>query len=359
MSEFLLNQDLCYFLLEKVLKVKDIKDVCNDLFIHKGTIKRWMDRKIVPKNYENDLLKMLGEPINYTHYRDLDQFYTKTESAKYCYEKTLNILDKNGFDYSDYTFIEPSVGNGSFYKFLPDDKKIGIDIDANIKFDNVIVSDYLDFTPKNGKYIVIGNPPFGLRGNLALRFINHSFKFADVVAFILPPLFNSDGKGTPKKRIKGYNIIHSEDLPLNSFQYPNFKEVDVATIFQIWAKLDIEKEENNTTIKEFVKIYSLSDGGTPSSTRNKNMLYNCDAYLPSTCFSGMAAYKSFEELPHRRGYGLKILKNNENVLDLVFNRINWSKIAFLSTNSAINLRTSLIENAIYKGAMEIGIKDFV
>ena len=68
MSEFLLNQDLCYFLLEKVLKVKDIKDVCNDLFIHKGTIKRWMDRKIVPKNYENDLLKMLGEPINYTHY---------------------------------------------------------------------------------------------------------------------------------------------------------------------------------------------------------------------------------------------------------------------------------------------------
>ncbi len=85
-------------------------------------------------------------------------------------------MDKNCFDYSDYTFIEPSVGNGSFYNFLPDDKKIGIDIDANIKFDNVIVSDYLDFTPKNGKYIVIGNPPFGLRGNLALRFINHSFK---------------------------------------------------------------------------------------------------------------------------------------------------------------------------------------
>jgi len=53
-------------------------------------------------------------------------------------------LDKNCFDYSDYTFIEPSVGNGSFYNFLPDYKKIGIDIDANIKFDNVIVSDYLD-----------------------------------------------------------------------------------------------------------------------------------------------------------------------------------------------------------------------
>ena len=43
---------------------------------------------------------------------------------------------------------------------------------------------------KKGKYIVIGNPPFGLRGNLALRFMNHSYDFADVIAFILPRIYN-------------------------------------------------------------------------------------------------------------------------------------------------------------------------
>ena len=28
-----------------------------------------------------------------------------------------------------------------------------------------------------------------------------------------------------------------------------------------------------------IKVYSLSDGGTPSTTRNKDMLYSCDIYL--------------------------------------------------------------------------------
>ena len=39
---------------------------------------------------------------------------------------------------------------------------------------------------KINKYVVIGNPPFGLRGQLALKFINHSYDFADYVCFILP-----------------------------------------------------------------------------------------------------------------------------------------------------------------------------
>ena len=43
-------------------------------------------------------------------------------------------------------------------------------------------------------------------------FINHSSKFADYVCFILPQLFESDGKGVPRKRVKGLNLIHSEKL---------------------------------------------------------------------------------------------------------------------------------------------------
>jgi hypothetical protein len=57
----------------------------------------------------------------------------------------------------------------------------------------------------------------------------------------------------------------------------------------------------------------LSDGGMPSSTRNKKMLNACDVYLPSICFSGMKAYKSFEELPNRRGYGVVFYKEKEKL----------------------------------------------
>lgn len=104
------------------------------------------------------------------------------------------------------------------------------------------------------------------------------------------------------------------------------------------------------TCKEFIKIYSLSDGGTSSSTRNKAMLYQCDLYLPSTCFHSlnkpqMKLYYDFEALPHRRGYGIVILKDKARVKKAL-ESINWQEVSFLGTNSSLNLRTSLIEQAL-------------
>jgi hypothetical protein len=116
--------------------------------------------------------------------------------------------------YKDYTFIEPSAGNGSFLKILPINRRIGFDIEP--KFIEIIEQDYLEWSPcENKKYIVIG----GLRGQLALKFINHSSKFADYVCFILP----QDGKGVPRKRVIGLNLIHSEKLD-TEFEFPDKKK---------------------------------------------------------------------------------------------------------------------------------------
>ena len=213
----------------------------NDIGLHIGTIKRWISKNEVPENYFNDLNTILKNKYeNKQDFRDKDQFFTTKKISKYCYEKTLEILKNLKINYKDYTFIEPSAGCCNFYNILPENKRIGIDIEPKgDNKNNLIKENYLNFIPKdNKKYIVLGNPPFGLRGNLALRFINHSYKFADIVAFILPPLFDSDGKGVPKKRVVGYKLAHTEKLPLNSFQYPNGKGVDVATIFQVWTKIN-------------------------------------------------------------------------------------------------------------------------
>lgn len=67
--------------------------------------------------------------------------------------------------------------------------------------------------------------------------------------------------------------------------------------------------------------------------------------MPSTCFAGMKAYKSFEELPNQRGYGIVFFKEKKELTKLFFD-IDWSKSAFLSTNSAVNLRTDLIEKEV-------------
>ena len=75
----------------------------------------------------------------------------------------------------------------------------------------------------------------------------------------------------------------------------------------------------------------------------------CDIYIPSTCFGidNMTFYKTFDELPGRRGYGI-IFNENKTQNIIKFTNIDWSKIAFKSTNSAYNIRRSQIIDAIEK-----------
>jgi hypothetical protein len=333
-------------ILNSILKTKTYNEIAKYLNISIGTIKRWKDLNNIPSSYTFELMKLANKTIDYSKFsfKEKDQFFTPKNTADYCYKKFKSYLKKYNENIKDYIFIEPSAGNGVFLNILPENNRIGFDIEP--RNDEIIEKDYLEWVPNNEvnkKYIVIGNPPFGLRGQLALKFINHSYKFADYVCFILPQLFESDGKGVPRKRVIGYNLIHSEKLN-SQFEDPTGKLMKIECIFQIWSKYH---DDNKYKIKEvdtsIIKVYSLSDGGTSSTTRNKKMFNKCDIYLPSTCFgkNNMKYYNTFTDLPGKKGYGIVFNKNKTNNLKK-FKQIDWSSIAFLSTNSAFNIRISQI-----------------
>ena len=331
-------------LLNELLQKYSTKNIAEKLNLAPGTVSRWVSLNKVPSAYYFDLMRLANKPIDYTQFtsKDKDQFFTPIATAEYCY----NIFKKTLLHYNDndndYFYIEPSAGNGNFLGVFPPDRRVGLDIEP--RNDEIICADYLSWKPKSrGLYVVFGNPPFGLRGHLALKFINHSYEFADYVCFILPQLFESDGKGVPRKRVQGYNLIHSEKLHTD-FEDPTNRQVKVECIFQIWSK----HYKNDDYIildnkSDVMKIYSLSDGGTPSTTRNAKMAHKCDIYIPSTCFGkeNMKYYESFEKLPGKKGYGIVFNENKDENIDK-FKRVKWCDIAFLSTNSAYNIRTSQI-----------------
>ena len=323
------------------MKTVSIKEVADRLTISTGTIRRWVERKEVPIQYTFCLHKMLSRDIDYSRYTSSlkDQFFTPTDVAQKCWETFQREIQ---LPIQDYTFIEPSAGDGSFLTVLPHGS-IGLDIEP--RSSAVQTQDYLTWKPSDTsrKYIVFGNPPFGLRGHLALNFINHSHPFADYVCFILPQSFESDGKGSPRKRVKGYNLIYSERLSA-MFYSPEKHQVRVNGVFQIWSKHSSTTRYTLTThSQDRMKVYSLSDGGTVSSTRNKAMIGRCDIYLPSTCFGkdNMKIYRRFEDLPGKKGYGVVFFTEKTQMIDKA-EHTDWSSIGFLSTNSAYNLRTSLI-----------------
>lgn len=335
----------CYELYMQAVKEYGFAIVVKEINVVAGTAKRWELLKSVPEQYRIDLMRLLHMPIDYSKMtpREKNQFFTKDSTAQECVDILYQVLEDNNIDISKYIFVEPSAGSGNFLNYLPDNT-LAFDIES---FGNpkVQIQDFLTWQPDLSKdYIVIGNPPFGLRGQQALRFINKAFTFADFCAFILPPLFDSDGRGTPKKRIDG-NLVYT-GLCCSDYFYPDGSPTDVATIFQIWTRLpDIGMDVKIKEEPKGFKVYSLSDGGTPGTTRNKDKLYICDYYLPSTCFGedNIKLIDGFENLPQRRGYG--IIVENKEIFPII-EAIDWSKVAFYSTNGASNLRTSLITHAI-------------
>lgn len=108
-----------------------------------------------------------------------DKYYTSDELAKYCIDKTFKIIGRENIT----EIIEPSAGNGSFSKQI--NNCIAYDIEPESK--DILKLDYLslDLEYKKGR-LIIGNPPFGSRNILAVKFFKKSIQLCDYIAFILP-----------------------------------------------------------------------------------------------------------------------------------------------------------------------------
>jgi predicted RNA methylase len=151
-----------------------------------------------------------------------DKFYTKNDIAK----KLIDNFNLDDFD----LIVEPSAGNGSFSKQIPN--CIAFDIEP--EFVDIKKQDFLKLKINRVEYdriLIIGNPPFGKQGSDALKFLKKAYEFAHVIGFILPKSFK---KESYKNKIPlNLHLILEEDLPKNSFLF-NGKDYDVPCVFQIW-----------------------------------------------------------------------------------------------------------------------------
>ena len=188
----------------------------------------------------------------------LDQFYTLDNIS----EKCINILKKY-ISFNDYDYIlEPSAGSGSFYKLLPVDKRIGLDLDP--KFPGIRKVDYFDFIPKKKKYIVVGNPPFGRVSSLAIKFFNKSAEFSNVIAFIIPRTFK---RVSVQNRLNlNFKLVYNEDLPTKPCCFtPN---MDAKCCFQIWirdkCKRSVVKYDKTHPDFRFLKLGPKDDKKQPT-----------------------------------------------------------------------------------------------
>ena len=194
-----------------------------------------------------------------------DQFYTKPEVAKKCYETLCQKVSIDDFD----IILEPSAGKGSFYDLLPSKCRIGLDIDP--KKDDIIQMDFFEYEAETSKkYLVVGNPPFGKVSSLAIKFFNKAVEFADVIAFIVPRTFKR--VSVQNQLNMNFHLTYTEDIPLSPCCFE--PTMSAKCCFQIWEKNTTHRTKTTYSKShphfDFMKYGPSDENGQPTPPPNSD-----------------------------------------------------------------------------------------
>lgn len=155
---------------------------------------------------------------------NLDKYYTKPAIADMCIAAMLP------YTTGCKMFIEPSAGAGAFCKdFTTHAFDLEPDSEGITQADWLLV-DSAQFS----QACVYGNPPFGKRNSLSKAFIKKSCEFADVIAFVLPAVYN---KHTLQKVFPSctWKLVETIPLPHDSFT-EGADSYHIPSVFQVWKK---------------------------------------------------------------------------------------------------------------------------
>jgi len=192
--------------------------------------------------------------------------------------------------------------------------------------------------------IAIGNPPFGYRGWLALAFLNKSAEFCDYVGFILPMSFQSDGKGSPKNRVEGMALIHSEHLTGDIFVRPNGEKIQVNTLWQVWEKGDAPALPDLSLADEYIDLFTVDFRKERLCGMKK--IDECNTFIQRSYFNEPPTIVSdFSKVKYVCGYGI-IIKKDKAKIRKILKEVDWSKYNNLATHNVKHISMYHIKKAL-------------
>jgi hypothetical protein len=276
----------------------------------------------------------------------LDQFFTVPDVAQKCHDNLLCIMANNGQNPAQYKFIEPSAGQGVFLDLLPKDRRIGLDImPQRIEIDQ---QDFLSWSikPNGYRYAVVGNPPFGYRAWLALAFVNHAAKFADYIGMILPMAFQSDGKGSPKHRVEGMELLHSEVLPPNSFTDAHGNPVKVNALWQVWRK-GVNTRAAVKTCDDWIDLFTVDQ--RKERLCGHMRMHEADHFLQRTFYRDPPnLVKDFAQVKYVCGYGI-VIKQKKRDITQFLRSVDWHSYSNLAAHNCRHISMYHIRSAMTDG----------
>lgn len=246
-----------------------------------------------------------------------ETFFTHAEYARRCVDLLAQHFDLGEFD----NIIEPSAGTGVFVEILKNFRLEAIDIQP--RHESVIKADFFLWSPTGrGRTLVIGNPPFGQRASLAMKFLERATHFSDVVAFVLPRSFQ---KYTFQNRVDpNFHLVDS--LLGDQFVGEDGTSIRVKTVFQIWERRNYER-------RKFVAVDSHEHFSMRHAHLSRISTSQLEALRDEFSFAIPQAGSNFRPRDSQeisRGSWWFILPHQEGVRE-VFDQLDFSFIDNMNT----------------------------
>jgi len=276
----------------------------------------------------------------------MDEFYTQPDVALHCWRNLVSVLTDLGLANTAF-FIEPSAGDGVFYNLLPINKRIGLDIAP--RHNDVIKCNFLSgykIHSNSTTNVVVGNPPFGKRGRLALSFFLKSTLLADTIAFILPVIFQ---KYFIHKQIPiDFKLIHSETLPRDSFRTPQGKLYSVNTVFQVWTRKYNDYLNYRLYSPPPIKHNDFTIWQYNNTKNTLNVFANpFDFAIPCQGWQDYSRRETVADNCEKHKQWMLIKANNNIVFNRLHNKIDYQELSLQNTTSVPGFRKGdLIEEYI-------------
>jgi predicted RNA methylase len=165
-----------------------------------------------------------------------DQFFTRPEVAK----QFADWVKSLPFYATVTKTIEPAAGNLDLARHFPNVQAYDLDP----QHASITKQDFL--TSRHGAQpttLVVMNPPFGKRSDLAIQFFNKAATFADYIAQIVPRTFRRDS--TQSQLAKNFHLVAEYVLPRGSFYLPGESgsaKYDVPAVAQVWRKAETQRQ---------------------------------------------------------------------------------------------------------------------
>lgn len=263
--------------------------------------------------------------------KGLDQFYTKPEVARHCFDKFVEVIAPD----KECAWIEPSAGAGAFFSLMPHDRRIGLDLAP--AYDGVQEADYRLYRPPPGRYVALGNPPFGYKCDLAKEFIRKTAMFSQAIGFIVPTTCAID--------FPGAEVVYTEDLDADSFVKPNGRIHKVpGCSFVIWKKPRSESfnllttsGSNRTTI-----IKRISD---LDKRREHHNVDGFDIYVPQVSYEKNFKAASCIDSAAASRYGVELHEEYKKYVPILLN-YDWRQDARRTLSGAIFISMDKIKQVI-------------